>query len=234
MNRRHAGLVFTALFLCCLTAFFPLRLALVLAGPSGLLFTARSAEGSVWNGVLHDLSFDTVSLGDFSAKLSFWRLFTGEAAIALRSHDDPAMRGTLRASYDGFGAKDVRAGLSLPGAFDPIPVETVELTGVHAFFANQKCVSGGGQVRVTLARDVAGIPPGLPLVGSLRCDGDMLALSLTSDAGAERVMLRVAANGYYSVKLIVRAQGPGMASGLSIAGFRETAVGYVLSHAGRL
>lgn len=234
MKQHRAVLLAAAAFIVALAGFFPLRVALSMVPPSGSLFTARSAEGSVWNGVLRDLSFDTVSLGDFSAKLSFWTLFIGEAAIGLRSHDDPTIRGTLRVSFYGLGARDVHAVLALPGAFDPLPVETVELDDVQAYFVDQHCVSGGGQVRVILARDVAGIQPGQTLTGVLRCEGAMLALSLASVTGAERIMVRIAPNGYYAAKIIVRAQGPDMALGLIIAGFRETAAGYVLNHAGRL
>ena len=232
MIRSRTGLLVLAVFLLALIATFPLRLAVGLAAPTGSLFVARSAEGSVWNGMLRDVSFDTVSVGDFSARLSIWPLFAGKFAIKLQNLSDPAMRGTMLATEGlvtagAFGVSDLRATIALPGAFDPLPVESLELTDANVLFSGAKCSAASGRAQITLAKTVPGINPGQILSGTLRCDGQTLGLHLSSAADTERLVLRIAADGHYSAKFTVRAQDQALAAGLLASGFRESPAGYV-------
>jgi general secretion pathway protein N len=234
MNMRKGGVFFAAVLIVALIAAFPLRLALGAVSSSGALFTARTAEGSIWNGRLRDVSIDGVSLGDFSAKLSPLKLLSGAAAIQLRTLSGEPAAATLVATFANYGADHVTTRLVLPGAFDPLPVESVDLKDVSIRFSKKGCSQADGQVRVVLAGVIGGIPLGQQLVGSPRCDGNIMMLSLVSQSAMERITLRIVADGQYSAKLLIRAQDGEMVAKLNAAGFRETPAGHFMEISGRL
>lgn len=233
MNMRKGWLFFTVVLIITLIAAFPLRLALGALGGTGALFTARAAEGSIWNGKLRDVSIDGVSLGDFSAKLSPLKLLSGAAAIQLRALSGEPAAAMLIATFANYGADHVTARLVLPGAFDPLPVESINLEGASVRFSRNGCASAGGQVRVTLAGTLAGISLGQKLLGTPRCDGKILSLALVSQSAMERITLRIVPDGQYSAKLLIRANDADMAGKLNAAGFRETSEGHFVEISGR-
>jgi general secretion pathway protein N len=230
---RRGGLFFAGALIIMLVAIFPLRLALGAIGGTGTLFTARAAEGSIWDGTLRDVSIDGVSLGDFSAKLSPLKLFSGAATIQLRGLSGEPAAAQLIATFGNYGADNVTTRLVLPGAFDPLPVESVDLKDASVRFSNQGCASAGGQVRVTLAGTLAGIDLGQQLLGTPRCDGKILTLALVSQSAMERITLRIVPDGQYSAKLLIRASDTQMAGKLNAAGFRETSEGHFVEISGR-
>jgi general secretion pathway protein N len=225
---RKGWLFFTFIFIIALIAVFPLRLALGAMSDSGALFTARAAQGSIWNGKLRDISIDGVSLGDFSAKLSPLKLLSGIAAIQLRAIAGEPAAATLIATPGSYGAESVTARLVLPGAFDPLPVESVDLKEASVRFSKMGCVSADGQVRVVLAGTLAGISLGQQLLGSPRCDGKILSLALVSQSAMERISLRVVPDGQYNAKFLIRASDADMAGKLNAIGFRETPEGHFI------
>ncbi|MEK6637473.1 MAG: type II secretion system protein N [Pseudomonadota bacterium] len=229
MNMRKGWLLFAGVLIAVLIAAFPLRLALGAISGSGALFTARAAEGSIWNGTLRDVSIDGVSLGDFSAKLSALKLLGGAAAIQLRALSGEPAAATLVATFGNYGADNVTTRLVLPGAFDPLPVESVDLKDASVRFSKSGCVSADGQVRVTLA----GISLGQQLLGTPRCDGNILSLALVSQSAMERIILRIVPDGQYSAKLLIRASDAQMAGKLNATGFRETPEGHFVEISGR-
>jgi general secretion pathway protein N len=230
---RKGWLFFTVVLVAALIAAFPLRLALGAISGSGALFTARAAEGSIWNGRLREVSIDGVSLGDFSAKLSALKLLSGTAAIQLRALSGEPAAATLIATFANYGADHVTTRLVLPGAFDPLPVESVDLKDASVRFSSSGCKSADGQVRVTLAGTLAGISLGQQLLGTPRCDGKILTLALVSQSAMERITLRIVPDGQYSAKLLIRASDAEMAGKLNAAGFRETSEGYFVEISGR-
>lgn len=230
---RRAVILFVVALVSALIALFPLRLAIAAMGASGPLFTARAAQGTIWNGVLRDISIDGVSLGDFSARLSPLALFTGKAAIDLRYLADPQTGGTLVATFAEFGVDKVSVKLALPGAFAPLPVETIDLRDASVRFAGNRCASADGQVRVQLSGQIGGYAMGQEMIGSPRCDGDVLSLALASGSAMERITMRVVPDGQYTAKVIIKAADTDAATKLSSAGFRETAAGHVMEISGR-
>jgi general secretion pathway protein N len=231
---RRYSLWFVAALFFALAIFFPLRLAIAMMDASGSLFTARAAQGSIWDGVLRDISIDGVSLGDFSAELSPLALLTGKAAINLRYLASPeTTRGTLVATFGAFGVDDVTAKLALPGAFRPLPVQTIELRDANVRFAGNRCIAAGGQVRVVLSGSIGGYALGQELVGSPRCDGDVLSIALASGSAMERVTMRLVPDGQYTAKVIIKAADPAAAAKLSSSGFSEGAAGHVMEISGK-
>lgn len=233
MSMRKGWLFFTVVLIIALIAAFPLRLALGTLGGTGTLFTARAAEGSIWNGKLRDVSIDGVSLGDFSAKLSPIKLLSGAAAIQLRALSGEPAAATLIATFGNYGADNITTRLVLPGAFDPLPVESINLEDASVRFSKSGCAAAGGQVRVTLAGTLAGISLGQQLLGTPRCDGKILTLALVSQSAMERITLRIVPDGQYSAKLLIRASDADMAGKLNAAGFRETSEGHFVEISGR-
>ncbi len=230
---RKGWLFFTVVLIIALIAVFPLRLALGALGGTSALFTARVAEGSIWNGTLRDVSIDGVSLGHFSAKLSPLKLLSGTAAIQLRALSGEPAAATLIATFANYGADGVTTRLVLPGAFDPLPVESVDLKDASVRFSRNGCASADGQVRVTLAGTLAGISLGQQLLGIPRCDGKILTLALVSQSAMERITLRIVPDGQYSAKLLIRASDADMAGKLNAAGFREASEGHFVEISGR-
>lgn len=219
--------------LLMVTAWLPMRAALALIG-GGDLFAVRAAEGTIWRGILRDVSFDGVGLGDFSAALHPASLFAGRAAIKLTSETGEPMKATLLASLSDYGASEVTARLVLPGAFDPLPIDMVELRDSSVRFSSDGCVSANGQVRVTLTGNFAGLPLGQELLGNLRCDGKILSVALIGQSAMERITLRIAPDGQYSATMAIKASDATMAAQLNAAGLRETAAGHIVELSGRL
>jgi general secretion pathway protein N len=229
----RAIFLFILSLLIAIIAFFPLSLAIAMMGASGSLLTARAAEGTIWDGVLREISIDGVSLGDYSAQLSPVALLTGKAAIDLRLIASPETRGTLVATFANFGVDHATIKLALPGAFDPLPVQGVELRDASVRFAGNKCASAEGQVRVTLSGTIAGFPMGQDMVGNPRCDGDVLSITLASASAMERVTMRVVPDGQYTAKVVIKAADQAAATKLAASGFQETAAGHVMEISGR-
>lgn len=230
---RRAILLFAITLCTALIALLPLRLAVAAMGASGPLFTARAAEGTIWNGILRDISIDGVSLGDFSARLSPLALFTGKAAIDLRTLSGAQTAGTLVATFGNFGVDHVTAKLALPGAFAPLPVETIDLRDASVRFAGNRCVSADGQVRVQLSGQIGGFAMGQEMIGTPRCEGDVLSLALTSGSAMERISMRLVPDGQYTAKVIIKAADTDAVTKLASAGFRDTAAGHVMEISGR-
>ena len=229
--RRVYAVSLVALLLA-LIAFFPLGLALQIAGLDGRLFAARSVEGSVWNGTLRDVSIDGVPLGDFASSLSPIRLLTGVAAIRLQgAQGGPTAVAT--SSLSALGVEALSASFANRSAFAPLPVERVELKNAAASFRNGQCVSASGLVRVQLASELAGVPLGQTLTGTPRCDGPILSVPLVSQSQMERVLLRLSPDGQYEAKLLMKAQDAATAVKLTAMGLPETQQGHVMTLAGR-
>jgi general secretion pathway protein N len=74
----------------------------------------------------------------------------------------------------------------------------------------------------------AGAAGAVALVGQARCDGGSLRLPLASASGAERLDIRLWADGRYRVEALVRPADPALAAGLIAAGFRPVGSGFGL------
>lgn len=215
-----------------LIAFFPMRLALAGLG-SNALVGIRTVEGSVWRGRLRGVTAGEIVLGDFTARLSPWWLPLGRGYVDLRSLDDPTLKGTLFASFWNWGVRDMDARLSLGGAFAPLPVESLELTGAGVRFVDNACAQAAGQLRLTLRGSVNGVALDQSMTGPLRCDGKAVAALLVSASAMERVSLRVTPDGGYAARLNIRASDAAASLKFTQAGFRDTPLGHEFAFSGK-
>ncbi len=233
MKRAIIGPAIVAL-LFALAALFPLRLALAIGGLGSFPVTARAVEGTIWNGKLRGLAIDGIAVGDFGMSLLPLQLFKGKLAFSLTSLGGDGAQGIISATSGGFGVDGLKAALAIPGAFDPLPIDNIELSGVSVTFEDGKCVSASGPVRVALAPTLGTVPLGQQLLGTLRCDGPAVLLPLASQSTMERARLRIAGDGQYVTQLSIKPANAQDAATLAAIGFRETPGGYVFELSGRL
>lgn len=229
--------LFGAMLVAALLLFLPLRLVLGIAGLGDAGLTARSAEGSVWAGRLRGARFGDVALGDLDAHLSPWPLVLGHARIELDTPADTpalALHGAVGVSRSGVRADDLTATIAPGRLFAPLPVTALALDAVSVRFEDDACVAAEGRVRATLAGDFSGIALPQSLSGAIRCEGRALLIPLAGQAGAERVDLRVEADGRYRATVALQPADAAALARLAALGFVEGAGGYALSVEGRL
>ena len=220
---------FLAALVVALIVLLPLRVAIGWFDMGGKGLAAREAEGSLWFGRLREAQFGPVQLGDVDARLNVLPLFLGRARLSL--HRDEAvgggLDGALLVSRHRFGIEDMTGQLRTGTLFGPLPIAALDLSDVSVNFEDERCESAEGQVRATLAGDVAGL--GLPtsLSGAVRCQNGAAMLPLAGQSGAEQLNLFLEGNGRWHAEVVLRPTDPVMIQRLTAAGFAPGAGGYV-------
>jgi general secretion pathway protein N len=211
-----------------LIALLPLRLAIDRLGFADQGLSARAATGSVWRGALQEARIGPVALGDVSARLNLMPLFLGRARLSVAAAEEGGLEGAVSLSRHGFGFEDV-SGRIRPGTlFAPLPLASLELDELSAGFSSGRCIRAAGGVRATVGGQIGGVGLSPELSGRARCAGDALLLPLAGRSGAERIEVRLFADGRYQADLFVRSTDPTLGAGLAAAGFRPSAQGYAL------
>jgi general secretion pathway protein N len=222
----------TAFFLAALAfalvALLPLRLAAGWFDLNGRGLAAREARGSLWAGALKEAQFGAVPLGDLEARLDVLPLFLGRARLSLsRDEADGRFEGAVTVSRHGFGLDDLSGQLRLGALFAPLPVATLDLQDLSVRFANNMCAHAEGAVRAGLGGEAAGMLLPAGLNGTARCAEGALLIPLASQAGLERLNLRIHADGRWRADLLVRPSDPAAQARLSAAGFALSGGAYV-------
>jgi general secretion pathway protein N len=164
-------------------------------------------------------------------------LFIGRARIELDSDVDTptrAIHGAIGISRTGVRADEVDATIVPGRLFAPLPVTALSLEAASVRFEDGACAAAEGRVRATLAGDVAGIALPQALSGAIRCEGKALLIPLTSQAGAERVDMRIEGSGRYRATVALQPADAAALARLTSLGFVSGAGGYTLSLEGRL
>ena len=229
--------LFGAFMVVALIVFLPLRLVVGMIGIGDAGFSAREVTGTVWSGGLKEARFGAIDLGDLGASLSPWPLLVGRARIDLSRPGAAAgapLQGAFGISRHSFGLDDVTATFPAGSMFAPVPVAALDLDDASARFTDGVCERAEGRVRATLAGDLAGVPLGEALSGSVRCDGPALLLPLASQAGTESVQLRLWQTGRFTATLTIRAADAVAAQRLEAGGFSPGPGGESLSIEGQL
>lgn len=234
--RTGRAALFGALFVAGLILFLPMRMVLGIVGVDAAGLTARSVEGSVWSGTLRDARIGDVALGDLQAHLSPWSLLLGRARLRLDSDTDTparAVHGAISVSRNGLRADDIDATIAPGRLFAPLPVAGITLDAISVRFEEGGCVAAEGRVRAAIAGDIAGVVLPSALSGSVRCDGRALLVPLVSQAGAERIDLRIEGNGRYRALVTLQPADADSLARLTSLGFIASTGGYALSVEGR-
>lgn len=226
---------FLAALMLCLTALFPLRLALDWLAMSDRGMTAREARGTIWFGVLAETQLGPVRMGDANVRLRMLPLLLGRARLDLGRPDEtqPLALG-LDIERHGFGVHDAGGRLATdPGAL-PLPVLAVDLTDVSVQFRDGLCVHAEGLVATRMGGDVAGIALPPTMTGTARCAGGALQIPLVGQSGMERIDLRIAGDGSYRAEVSLKPSDEAMRARLNASGIRPSASGYALVLGGTL
>jgi general secretion pathway protein N len=233
--------LFGAVFVAALILLLPLRLVLGWFDLASTRVAAREATGSVWFGGVREAQVGQIALGDLDARLSPFALALGRARIALAGQAVPggdsaarAIRGAVSVSRHAVGIDDMSASLPAGNVFAPLPVTGLDLDDVSVRYRDGNCDKAEGRVKAVLGGDLGGITLGQGLSGSVRCDAGALLLPLASQAGSERVDLRLWQDGRFVAQLIVRPSDPTVAQKLELSGFRPSSKGHILTIDGKL
>jgi general secretion pathway protein N len=225
------GLFFLCAFLFALVALLPLRLGLDWFGLGERGFAAREASGSIWLGTVEEAQFGKIGLGDLGTSLDTWPLLVGTARMNVEGLGGRRLKGAFTSTRHSVGVDDVTAQIAMAGALGVLPLASLDTDDVSVRFEGERCAQAEGRVRATLGGDFGGIP--LPqLSGTARCEGGLLLLPLVSQAGSERLLLRIGADGRYQAELAVRPSQPAVAAALTAAGFAAAGGGYALRLSG--
>jgi general secretion pathway protein N len=220
---------FLAALAFALVALLPLRVAIGWFDLGGRGLAAREADGSLWLGALKEAQFGPVMLGDVHARLNILPLFLGRARLSLSRDEASGGRfdGAVSVSRHSFAIEDLTGQLRTGALFAPLPVTTLDLTDVSAYFDNGSCESAEGEVRAGLSGDVGGIMLPSGLRGNVRCAEGALLLPLVGQSGMEQMNIRFEADGRWRIDLIVRAADPVAIERLTAAGFAVGPGGHV-------
>lgn len=224
LRRLGWALFLAGAFLFALIALLPLRLAIDRLGLNQGGLAARAVTGSLWSGALQEAQIGPVPLGDLGARLHVLPLLLGRARLSLESADGRTFQGALVATRHSFGFDDVSARLRVGTLLAPLVVPSFELDELGALFRGGRCVHAEGRVRAMLAGGTGAVA----LTGQALCDGGALRLPLASPSGAERLDIRLAADGRYQVQALIRPADPALSAALAAAGFRPMGTGYGL------
>jgi general secretion pathway protein N len=233
MPSRRIVPLFVLTLALALTLMLPLRLIFAFARLGDMGLSARAVTGSVWNGQLAGATIGGVPLGDLNAALSPFALLNGRVSIGLSSQNDLTARATLIATGNQIGVDQATLRLAAPGAFAPLPIDAVGLGDVRFRLKDDRCAQASGQVRVNISDAIGGVTLGQGLTGALRCDGDALGVTLVSQTGMERIIVRIRPGQGYRATIIVAAANADRAKILSRSGFRETAQGFAMQISGQ-
>jgi len=232
---RRALIFPAAACLLALAAFFPLRIALDLAGLGAHGVTARQVRGSVWDGKIDGLMLGPVGLGDVDAALAPGALLLGRIRLDLaREGQGDALRGAWISGFNRKGMADVTGSMAAGGLFPALPVNVLEWQEVTVEFSGDSCARAEGRLRVRLNGPYAGLALSRGLEGPATCDGAAVLFPLVSQTGMERLSLRIQPDGRYSARIAVKGVKDDAAAGLLAAGMRAQDEDYVLSLEGRM
>jgi len=200
----------TGLALLALIVLLPLRLVLGLAMPENV--TARSVEGSVWDGRIADLNVGPLPIGTVEAGLEPLPLLIGRTQFAV--------------SREGFAAKASAHGLShasgtigLPDGLGQLPVTSLGFGDFSVAMEDGQCVSADGTLSLTLASPGPLLPGPITLSGKARCDKGALLVPMRGAQGMEQMTLRIAGDGRWQADLTLSGLPQETADALRAGGF---------------
>jgi general secretion pathway protein N len=198
-------LFFLGALLFSLAALLPLRFAIDALGFADKGLTAGGAAGSLWLGALDDARLGPVPLGTVATRLRVLPLLAGRARLDVAQEGD-GLRAGLTVSRHGFGIDDASGTIDVSG-FGAVPASTLDLVDVSIRFGDGLCATAEGMVKARLSGPLGDAPLVPGFSGEARCDGPAVLLPLKSQSGADRLDVRLFADGRYRVEAALRTGG---------------------------
>lgn len=232
----RARWLLVGLFILGLLIFFPLRIALGLAGFERMGVTARDVRGTIWSGRMDQLMLGKVPVGPVRVALSPIHLLAGRARFDMERKAGLAddISGAMTAGFGRFGIDDVTGLVPLGRTLAPLPIGGVVMEDVSVHFASGRCGHAEGRVRAQVTAQIAGLNLTQGLSGAATCDGDALLLPLVSQSGMEKINLRLWASGRYTTEMRVETADAMLALALGAVGFASVGNTQVLKIEGTL
>lgn len=217
--------------------FMPLRIAFSMAGLEGSRFSAQSVSGTIWNGRIEQARLGRFALGDLDAGVQFFPLLTGNMKLDLdrpATTGDSGLTATISKQGQALQVENATTNVSIGRELAPLPASNIELTDVSAAFANGRCQSAGGKVRVSLDANIPGLDLQQGLLGNAKCVDGVLVLPLVSGSGMEELTLKLEGNGFYTARLFLSGNSGDWTLILPTLGFVQVSGGYAIKIAGQL
>lgn len=220
---RRARIILMLLVLFGLVLFMPMRIALGLAGLERVGVAARDVRGSIWSGRIDQLMLGTMPVGSVQAALSPVSLLMGRARIDIwrRQGSVDDLAGALTVGLGRVGIDDVTGAVPLGRSFAPLPIGSLTMEDVTAYFSGDRCGHAEGRVRAQMAGQFPGLNLSQGLSGVASCDGEALLLPLVSQSGLEKINLRIWRSGRYVAEMRVETADAGLADALAKVGFAD-------------
>lgn len=217
-------------------------LALLVLMPLGVAadaisITARHSQGTVISGALRDASLGRVRIGDVNAQLNIMPLFLGRFGFSLTRGDAPhvpGVSGSIGFSLGGIFADKLTATIDGGGVIHGLDGGEIRFESVSFAFANGKCASASGVVRLLLDETALGSVLKGGLIGNAECRNGDLFLPLMSQSTMERAFVRIKGDGSYQATFAVSEPSVETAGALGLAGFQQVAGGLRLVRSGKL
>lgn len=237
MKRFLTLLLIVSGLIAVLVFFMPLRLAVSLSGLEDSKFSAREISGTVWNGRIEAARIGVFDLGDLNAGVQFWPLLTGQVKIDLErpaSGSDDGLKATLGKRGPNLLVEDATTRLRLGSELAPLPASDIDLDAVSVSFADGRCQTASGKVRLSLDGNIPGLDLKQGLLGNAKCEDGVLILPLVSGSGMEELTMKLEGNGFYTARLLLRGNERAWTLILPTLGFLKTPDGYAIKIAGQL
>src|SRR3546814_8675667 len=119
------------------------------------------------------------------------------------------------------GIDDVTGAVPLGRTFAPLPLSSLVMEDVSAWFSGDRCGHAEGRVRARMAGQFPGLNLSQGLSGVASCDGEALLLPLVSQSGLEKLDLRIWRSGRYQAEMRVETDDATLGEALTKAGFAE-------------
>lgn len=221
---RRTRIAVLLLFIFGLILFMPMRIALGLSGLERLGVAAREVRGTLWSGRIDQLMLGTMPVGSVKAALSPVSLLMGRVRFDIWRRQGAAddLSGALTVGFGRVGIDDVTGTVPLGRSFAPLPVASLAMEDVSAYFSGDRCGHAEGRVRAQMAGQFPGLNLTQGLSGVASCDGEALLLPLVSQSGLEKVNLRIWRSGHYVAEMRVETADAVLGDALAKAGFAGT------------
>ncbi len=232
-------LIITLLVLLCIIgaalAFFPMRLAIGLAGVDKAGFAAQQVSGSIWNGRLENAQFRGIDLGNLDAGLEPSTLL-GKPSITVRraNADGEEFTARLSGSAGKLVVEDAMGDIPLAAMSGRIPVSTAHIDDGNITLDNGRCVSASGNIRVKPSGLFARFVAQQGLLGTISCQGDNLSMQVASAEDGTQLLISIDPQRRYVMTLVLAGQAPELAIALQRLGFAKTGDKLSISHSGVL
>lgn len=207
---RRDRLALAALSALALLALLPLRLVLGLSMPESV--TARSVEGSVWDGRIADLKAGPLPLGTVEAGLEPLPLLIGQARFAIAREGFSAKVGSSRIA-------NANGTVLLPDGLGGLPVTSLGFGDLTVVMDGGQCSEAQGTLSLTLASLGPLLPDAITLSGQARCEKGALVVPMRGPQGMERMTLKLGGDGRWQADLTLVGLPQETADALKSGGF---------------